>query len=240
MRKLVKILLFALCMTMMICVISGCGSTEQYYGSVPQGDTNTVEIDNIKSESSEDKTIISESDIDSNSAENTDNKNSSNILVAYFSATGITKGVAENIAGTLSADLYEIVPKELYSSEDLDYNDNNSRSSIEMNDKSSRPEISESLENIENYDVIFLGYPIWWGEAPHIIYTFMESYDFSEKTIIPFCTSASSGIGASAENIHSVVSDNAVWLEGDRLSGNSSREDIANWINDLGLDVKAQ
>lgn len=245
MKKIIKTFLFVLCMTAIICVISGCSGTEQNNSSVSEPNRNTVtETDknenNVKSETNENESIISESDTSDNIEENTDNENKPHILVAYFSATGTTKGIAENIADNLSADVFEIVPKVPYTSADLDWHDNNSRSTIEMNDNSSRPEISNSIENIKNYDIIFLGYPIWWGEAPHIIYTFMESYDFSGKTIIPFCTSGSSGIGSSAKNLHSLCSDTATWLDGDRLSGNSSREDIANWINSLDLDVKAQ
>ena len=237
MRKLIKTFLFVLCIVTMVCLVSGCGNTEQNNNSV--SDTNTTENDNIESETSENKSAADESTENESDdiKENTDNQNKSKVLVAYFSATGTTKQVAETMSDILSADLYEIVPKEPYTDDDLNYSNNDSRTSIEMNDNSSRPEISGSLENMENYDVIFLGYPIWWGEAPHIIYTFMESYDFSGKTIIPFCTSGSSGIGASAENVHSSVSDGGVWLDGDRLESGSSREDIEKWIDGLDLDV---
>jgi len=227
MRKLLKTFLFVLCITTIVCVVSGCSNTGE------NNTSTTTENDNIKSETSE-----SESIMNNNTNKKTDNENESNVLVAYFSATGTTKRVAETMADILSTDLYEIIPKEPYTDDDLDYNNNDSRSSIEMNDDSSRPEISGSLESMGDYDIIFLGYPIWWGKAPHIIYTFMESYDFSGKTIVPFCTSASSGIGVSAENIHSSVSDSGVWLEGDRLDGNSSREDIVKWINSIDLDVE--
>ncbi|MCM1578160.1 MAG: flavodoxin, partial [Ruminococcus sp.] len=117
----------------------------------------------------------------------------SKILVAYFSATNTTEGVAKRIADGLNADIYEIIPAEPYTSADLDYGDNNSRSTIEMNDPNSRPAISGSVENMGQYDIIFIGYPIWWGDAPRIVSTFMESYDFSGKTIVPFCTSGGSG-----------------------------------------------
>lgn len=228
-----------------MCVLSACGNdTAQNTAPLQQSDSQTTEekdnSDNNNINTSENESAINDDSANDNLDNLSNTENSSKVLIAYFSVTRTTKGVAENIAGTLSADLYEIIPSEPYVDDDLDYNNSNSRTSIEMNDKLSRPEIANNVENIEDYDIIFLGYPIWWGEAPHIIYTFMKSYDFSGKTIIPFCTSASSGIGASAENIHSVVSDNAIWLEGDKLSGNSSREDITNWINDLGLDVKAQ
>lgn len=167
---------------------------------------------------------------------NDDTGNDSNILVAYFSATNTTKGVAEHIASGLGADLYEIVPEEPYSDADLDYGSDNSRSTIEMNDPSSRPAISGAVDNMEQYDIVFIGYPIWWGEAPKIVSTFMESYDFSEKTIVPFCTSGSSGIGSSASNLEELT-DKAQWLPGQRFQGGNSQEEIMAWVEGLGLDM---
>lgn len=158
------------------------------------------------------------------------------ILVAYFSATNTTEGVAEHIANGLNADLYEIIPEEPYTDEDLDYNDNNSRSTLEMNDPSSRPAIAGSVENMEQYEIVFLGYPIWWGEAPRIVSTFMESYDFSGKTIVPFCTSGGSGIGSSASNLEQLTSG-ATWLEGRRLNGSDSQDTVMEWVNGLGLNL---
>ena len=160
---------------------------------------------------------------------------SGSVLVAYFSATHTTEGVAEKIADGLQADLYEIVPEEPYTEEDLNYNDDNSRSTQEMNDASARPAISGSVENMDQYDVIFLGYPIWWGQAPKIMSTFVESYDFSGKTVIPFCTSASSSIGSSADDLEQLT-NGAEWLEGQRFSKNDSQDDIMEWVNSLGVD----
>lgn len=161
------------------------------------------------------------------------------VLVAYFSATNTTEGVAEHIANGLNADLYEIVPEEPYTDADLDYNDSNSRSTLEMNDPSARPAISGSVENMEQYDIVFIGYPIWWGDAPRIVSTFMESYDFSGKTIVPFCTSGGSGIGSSASNLEQLT-DGAAWLDGRRLNGSDSQETVMEWVNGLGLDVLAE
>ena len=161
------------------------------------------------------------------------------VLVAYFSATNTTKGVAEHIANGLNADLYEIVPEEPYTEADLNYNDDNSRSTIEMNDPSARPAISGSVENMEQYDIVFIGYPIWWGEAPRIVSTFMESYDFSGKTIVPFCTSGGSGIGSSDSNLEQLTSG-ADWLDGRRLNGSDSEETVMEWVNGLWLDVSAE
>ena len=192
--------------------------------------------------STEDTSV--ESKADTNSAENstdmenTDNQDVQNhkALVAYFSATGTTKGVAEHIANGLNADIYEIVPEEPYTDADLDYNDNNSRTTIEMNDPDARPAISGSVENMEQYDIIFVGYPIWWGEAPRIVSTFMESYDFSGKTIVPFCTSGGSGIGSSASNLERLTSG-ATWLDGRRLNGSDSQDTVMEWVNSLDLNL---
>lgn len=162
------------------------------------------------------------------------------VLVAYFSATGTTKALAEYAADAVNGDLYEIVPQEPYTSADLDYGDRNSRSTKEMDDASCRPAIQASVSDMSQYDIVFIGYPIWWGEAPRIVSTFMESYDFSGKTIVPFCTSASSGMGSSARNLHSLADNSVNWLDGARLSGSSSRGDMVSWINGLGLDINAE
>lgn len=162
-----------------------------------------------------------------------------NILVAYFSATNTTKGVAELIADSLPADIYAIVPEQPYTDADLNYHDDKSRSSIEMNDRSARPAISGSVENMEQYTTVFIGYPIWWGDAPRIVSAFVESYDFSGKTVVPFCTSGGSGVGSSAANLKALT-EGATWLSGTRLNGGSSRETIVDWVNGLGLDIKAE
>ena len=158
------------------------------------------------------------------------------VLVAYFSATNTTEGVAEHIAEGLNADIYEIVPENPYTEADLDYNDNNSRTTVEMNDTNARPAISGSVQDMEQYDIVFIGYPIWWGEAPRIVSTFLESYDFSGKTIVPFCTSGGSGIGLSASNLEQLT-DGADWLEGRRLNGNASQDTVMEWVDSLGLDI---
>ncbi|MDE7299770.1 MAG: flavodoxin [Lachnospiraceae bacterium] len=174
-----------------------------------------------------------------NSPENADDSQGqgTRVLVAYFSATNTTKGVAEHIADGLNADLYEIVPEEPYTNADLNYNDNHSRTTIEMNDPDVRPAISGSVENMEQYDIVFIGYPIWWGEAPRIVSTFMESYDFSGKTLVPFCTSGGSGMGSSAANLERLTSG-AQWLSGRRLSGSASQDTVMEWVNGLGLDLE--
>ena len=154
-------------------------------------------------------------------------------LIAYFSATNTTEGIANSLKAVLpDADLYDIVPETPYTSADLNYGDNSSRTTREQNDASARPAISGKVENMEQYDVIFLGYPIWWGQAPKIISTLLESYDLSGKTIIPFCTSGSSGIGSSATNLHSLASS-ATWQDGQRFGGGTAQSAVETWVNGL-------
>lgn len=157
------------------------------------------------------------------------------VLITYFSATNNTEGIANHLDAILDADLYEIVPETPYTSADLNYN-TDCRANREQNDASARPAISGSVSNMEQYDVIFLGYPIWWGQAPKIISTFLESYDLDGKTIVPFCTSGSSGISSSVSNLHNLAS-NATWLDGQRFSGGASRSTVESWVNGLGLTL---
>lgn len=161
------------------------------------------------------------------------------VLVAYFSATNTTEKIAGYIADGLNADLYEILPEVPYTSADLNYNNSSSRTTIEMNDPKSRPAISGSVSDMGQYDIVFIGYPIWWGEAPRIVSTFLESYNFSGKTIVPFCTSNSSGLGSSAANLRNLA-NSANWLSGRRFSGSASRSTVIEWVNGLGLDVTAK
>ena len=195
-----------------------------------------------KQPSTEDTFVESKADTESaetsTNMENTDNQDAQEhkILVAYFSATGTTKGVAEHIANGLNADIYEIVPEEPYTDADLDYNDNNSRTTIEMNDPNARPAISGSVENMEQYDTVFIGYPIWSGEAPRIVSTFVESYDFSGKTIVPFCTSGGSDMGSSAASLEQLT-NGAAWLDGRRLNGSDSQDTVMEWVNSLDLNL---
>ena len=153
-------------------------------------------------------------------------------LVVYFSATGTTKGVAEKIASITGADIYEIKAAQEYTSEDLDWNDSDSRTTHEQNDKSVRPEIGSDPISLEGYSTIYIGFPIWWGEEPRIMDTFVESYDFDGKTMIPFCTSSSSGIGMSGKNLESNAGSGN-WLDGERFGGGVSEEELQTWIDGL-------
>ena len=247
MKKITAILLSLL----MVIGLAACsGNTDQTGQSSTQPSTeNSLGAGTSDSEaaawtdsSSTDNDASSTSDTDFGSTTDTDSGSTLDneeeplkVLVAYFSATGTTEGVAEHIANGLNGDIYEIVPETPYTDADLNYSDNNSRSTIEMNDPNVRPAISGSVEDMEQYDVVFIGYPIWWGEAPRIVSTFMESYDFAGKTIVPFCTSGGSGMGSSATNLEQLTSG-AEWLEGQRLNGSDSQDEVMEWVNSLGLD----
>ena len=152
-------------------------------------------------------------------------------LVAYFSASGITKAAAERLAKAAGADLFEIKPATPYTHADLDWTNQKSRSSVEMNDPDSRPEIEEQLSNMEDYDTIWIGFPIWWYVAPTIISTFVESYDFSGKTIVPFATSGGSGMGKTVEVLKSLC-PGANWEKGKMLNRVSDRE-LEDWVKGL-------
>lgn len=150
-------------------------------------------------------------------------------LVTYFTASGNTKTVAQNIADILNADIFEIKPVIPYTRADLNWMDKKSRSSIEMNDPSSRPEIAGTISDMKNYDVIFVGFPIWWYTAPTIIKTFLESTDFSGKTIVPFATSGGSGIGNTSKDLQQVI-PNAKVAEGKVLNRRISNEELEKWV----------
>ena len=171
-------------------------------------------------------------------AETTENKGeedttaaSGKTLVIYFSATGTTKGVAEKIAAATGGDLYEITPAEPYSDADLDWHDNSSRTTKEQNDNSVRPAIANDTVNLDGYDTVYIGYPIWWGEEPRILDTFVEAHSFDGKTVIPFCTSGGSGIGRSGRNLEELA-NSGNWKDGDRLNANISDSDLQDFINE--------
>lgn len=159
---------------------------------------------------------------------------SGKILVVYFSATGHTKAVAEALSAELDADLYEIVPEEPYTSDDLNYSSDHCRANQEQNDDSARPAISGSVGSMDDYGIVFLGYPIWWGREPKIVDTFLESYDLTGKTLIPFCTSGSSGISGSLSGIKAGAPGANV-LDGQRFSGSASPEEVRDWVDTLDL-----
>ena len=155
-------------------------------------------------------------------------------LVTYFSASGVTKGVAELLAEAAGADLFEIRPQMPYTRADLNWMDKKSRSSIEMQDKSFRPAMADAELNIADYDMIFVGFPIWWYVAPTIINTFLEAYDFSGKKIILFATSGGSGFGNTLAELQGSVSASAELVEGKLLNGKQTVESLEEWVKELG------
>ena len=208
-------------LTVMIFIfaLAGCASNE------PQQQKETIPAETQQAASSQKSNAAAETaaenDTGTQQAQTTESE--SKTLVVYFSATGTTKEVAQQIAGYTNADIYEITAAQPYSDDDLNYNDSNSRTTIEQNDKSVRPEIGSETISLDGYDTIFIGYPIWWGEEPRIMDTYVESYDFTGKTMIPFCTSGGSGIGASGSNL-AANAGSGNWLEGERLSSSSDIE----------------
>lgn len=156
-------------------------------------------------------------------------------LIVYFSCTDTTKKIAEYVQEITGADIYRIEPEVPYTAEDLNYGDASTRAAREQNDSSARPAIAGKVENMSRYQNIVIAYPIWWGQAPRIISTFLESYDFSGKTIVPVCTSHSSGIGSSATNLHALTDGSVTWLEGRRFSSTTTKEEVAQWLKDSGI-----
>ena len=154
-------------------------------------------------------------------------------LVAYFSASGVTAKLAKKLAAAIHADLHEIRPEQPYTQADLDWTNKNSRSSVEMQNKSFRPPIANAVEHMEQYDTVFVAFPIWWYVAPTIIQTFLESYDFSQKLVIPFATSGGSGMGNTAEILKK--SCNGKIVAGKMLNGHLSKQELSNWLAKLGL-----
>ena len=153
-------------------------------------------------------------------------------LVVYFSATGTTKAVAEKLAALTDADLYEIQAAQPYTADDLDWHDSSSRTTREQNDPDVRPEIGSETVSLAGYSTIYIGFPIWWGEEPRILDTFVEAYNFDGITMIPFCTSSSSGLGRSGQNLEENAGS-GTWLEGKRFGAGASEDELRDWIEGL-------
>jgi len=219
MKRYFSILLLSACL---VFGIAACGNA----GSAASGTSGTS------------GTSVSQGSVDTSSddtkttGDSEEHKAGDKVLVVYFSATGTTKDVAEKIASITNGDLYEIKPAVEYTADDLNWHDSASRSTKEQNDKSFRPEIGSDPVSLDGYGTVYIGYPIWWGEEPRIMDTFVESYNFDGITMIPFCTSASSGVGRSDRNL----ADNAGsgnWLDGQRFAGGASEADISSWIGGI-------
>ncbi len=214
--------------------LAACGNSEEQ--------TTNDAAQTIEAESAQEAEQVVTSEPASNTTEEIAEDNSSEVtestnedggtLVVYFSVTGNTKNVAEKIAAITGADIYEIKAAQEYTDEDINYSDSSTRATMEQNDSSVRPEIGSEAVSLDGYSTIYIGYPIWWGEEPRIMDTFVESYNFDGITMIPFCTSGSSGIGRSGQNL----ADNAGsgnWLEGKRFGAGASEDDIRSWIEGL-------
>ena len=214
--------LFALLTALaLVLALAACG------GNAPAADTGSESA--VPSET-DGETDAAESGPETQTDAQTDGHRS--VLVVVFSATGTTKGVAEKIAAIENADLYEIRAAQAYTDADLNWHDSGSRTTLEQNDKSARPEIAGEKISLGGYEKIYIGFPIWWGEEPRIMDTFAESYDFTGVTLIPFCTSSSSGIGRSGQNLAELAGSGS-WLEGKRFGGSVSEADLQSWIDSL-------
>ena len=221
MKKIIPLLIAVL----LVMGLTACGSDKR---SDTAEKSVSAEANDAKEQDENDKT----SENTTAEAETEPSHAGSDVLVIYFSATGTTRGVAEKIAAVTGADVYEIKAAQEYTADDLNYNDPESRTTLEQNDSSVRPEIGSEDISLDGYSVIYMGYPIWWGEEPRIMDTFVESHSFDGITVIPFCTSGGSGIGRSGKNL----ADNAGsgnWLDGQRFGSGASQEEIESWINGL-------
>ena len=214
MKKLIALV------TALVLILMFAGCTETGTKSKSKSETKAASTDSTEASASADET------------ENNTTDTGGKTMVVYFSATGNTKGVAEKIASVADADTYEITAAQPYTSDDLNYNDNNSRSTKEQNDKSVRPEIGSNKIKLDGYDTVYIGFPIWWGEEPRIMDTFVESYDFTGKTVIPFCTSGSSPISTAEENLKANAGSGE-WKDGRRFAADASTTEIEEWINTL-------
>lgn len=219
---MIRKILSAICVTAMTLVAASCGTAP----SESVSDT-TSGITATKATPSTEATSEA-------SSEATTPDGKSDTLVVVFSCTGTTKSVADKIVSITGADLYEIEAKEPYTDADRDWTDKNSRCTKEQNDKTIRPEISSSKITLDGYKTIFIGYPIWFGQEPRILDTFVESYDFGAATVIPFCTSGSSGIGSSGKDL-AKNAGSGNWLEGKRFGGSVTEDELKAWIDSLGL-----
>ena len=215
------------------CLVSftACGSSDS-------NNQSSQQVTTTQQEQTTDTTTTATTKEDKTTPEVTVENNAtteSNTLVVYFSRTGNTEKIAAYLINITNADSYVIEAAVPYTDEDIEYNNASCRANQEQNDKSVRPKIVDPISSIDSYDTIFLGYPIWWGQEPRIIDTFLESYDFSEKTVIPFCTSGSSGISTSEKNISELVTI-GTQLEGRRFPAGASEDEVKEWYDTLNLN----
>ncbi len=222
--KAKKILAVILAVTAAMGIMTGCGSDPDN----GQG-SGTAETGRTDAQDNTGETADQTAGLDTSAG-------SGNVLVVYYSATGNTQAVAETIADTTGGDLFELEPAEPYTDADLDYTDDNSRVSKEYADESLRDVelVSTTVDNWDSYDTVFVGYPIWWGIAAWPVDTFVENNDFTGKTVIPFCTSSSSGIGDSG-TLLADLAGTGDWQDGERFRSGADASDVQDWVNGLGL-----
>ena len=218
----------------MVLSLTACSGNEN--SSSSQVSSAAPESSAAESSASEASSEISSEAPSSSQAQAEDTGSGSSVLVVYYSATGNTEQVAQYIADSTGGDLFEIQPVEPYTDDDLNWTDDNSRVSQEHADESLRDVelVADTVDNWDQYDTVFIGYPIWWGIAAWPVDGFVEANDFSGKTVIPFCTSSSSGLGESGQLLADMAGTGD-WQEGQRFSSGASQEDVQSWIEELGL-----
>lgn len=213
---------------MLVMCFVGCGDKKEQSGSTEA--TTVQQSPTDVSEGPAAQQTPTDGEATEESTEESTIYSDSSVLVVYFSQTGTTKKLAEYAAEYYQADVFEITAKNPYTDEDIDTDKRDNRAAKEQEDETARPEINGTVENIEQYDMIILAYPIWYDKAPRIIDTFVESYDFAGQTIVPFCTSSSSDIDASVEELQNLTDDSVTWMDGTRFDSTTTKEDVVSWF----------
>ena len=235
MKKLTAILLSVL----LVFSLAACGNNQQATDTTPEPSSDPVSettSEPEKAEQSSETSSASQSENEDNTVDTDVESTGGKTLIVYYSASGNTEEVANYIASATGGDLFEIVPTEIYTNADLDWTDDDSRVSREHDNEDERdvPLVSDTVDNWDEYDTVFIGYPIWWGIAAWPVDGFIKANDFTGKTVIPFCTSSSSGLGESGELLEEMAGTGE-WLEGERFRSGASEETVRSWVEGLGL-----
>lgn len=235
MKKLTAILLSVL----LVFSLAACGNNQQATDTTPEPSSEPVSettSEPEKAEQSSETSSASQSENEDNTVDTDVESTGGKTLIVYYSASGNTEEVANYIASATGGDLFEIVPTEIYTNADLDWTDDDSRVSREHDNEDERdvPLVSDTVDNWDEYDTVFIGYPIWWGIAAWPVDGFIKANDFTGKTVIPFCTSSSSGLGESGELLKEMAGTGE-WLEGERFRSGASEETVLSWVEGLGL-----
>ncbi|EOS79423.1 hypothetical protein C817_02671 [Dorea sp. 5-2] len=235
MKKLTAILLSVL----LVFSLAACGNNQQATDTTPEPSSEPVSettSEPEKAEQSSETSSASQSENEDNTVDTDVESTGGKTLIVYYSASGNTEEVANYIASATGGDLFEIVPTEIYTNADLDWTDDDSRVSREHDNEDERdvPLVSDTVDNWDEYDTVFIGYPIWWGIAAWPVDGFIKANDFTGKTVIPFCTSSSSGLGESGELLEEMAGTGE-WLEGERFRSGASEETVRSWVEGLGL-----